>query len=670
MKKFSQSKYRKTMYLLIVITIAFSAIIATKIYVIVETQSEGFRLLKEQQSKIIISNEMPRGEIYDVNGKILADNKQNEMLMYIYPGKIFDEESKWKVAREIANILDVTNIEVTELDLQNMWINSKDAEDIYKKLTTIEYEQYTSGNLTLDQVHEIARSRITEDEINELYATDNEEVVNLKLKMDTASTSTSVIIKENLTQDEQYAIQSISKQIGGFYITTNWERTYPQKETMSSIVGRVGSIPEESWSHYSSLGYAQNEEVGVSYIELELEPLLRGTPSRQELVFDESGNIIEMKEVSTGKMGYDVKLTFDLEFQKQLDALVRDKLKNANQGQYLDRMFAAATEPETGKIKAMSGYIKADGELYEYSAGNFLSSMEVGSSVKPAVLLMGLESGKWSLGRIVFDTPWYIKGTPKKASYANFGNIDERRAIAVSSNVYFWDIVLAMADLTYVQDEGLDVTRNDFEVVRKYYQEFGLGTSTGIDFENESTGYKGNLADAGLYLDLAIGQYDTYTNLQLNQYAATMANGGSRMKMQYVDSIHEPAGFGELGRLVKETDTVLLNHLSMSQTDIDYVRSLLLGPVNDSGGTAAVLQGTDYNPTAKTGTAETFYNDNGNVVPTQNSSYIGFAPYDNPEIAVSVSIPYYVETYVAGNFNATQIARQVYDIYFNNIRNQ
>ena len=103
----------------------------------------------------------------------------------------------------------------------------------------------------------------------------------------------------------------------------------------------------------------------------------------------------------------------------------------------------------------------------------------------------------------------------------------------MSSNVYMFKTAMNIAGVQYVRGGTLDIPQKAFDTMRYYFGQFGLG-KTGIDLPNESAGQMGKSSQPGFLLDLSIGQYDTYTPLQLAQYISTIANGGYRMQPQVV----------------------------------------------------------------------------------------------------------------------------------------
>lgn len=122
----------------------------------------------------------------------------------------------------------------------------------------------------------------------------------------------------------------------------------------------------------------------------------------------------------------------------------------------------------------------------------------------------------------------------------DFGDLDDLRALQVSSNIYMFNTALKIAGVDYVRNSSLDIKQEYFDKMRYYFRQFGLGVPTGIDLPNETAGQIGRKDNQpGFLLDFSIGQYDTYTPLQLAQYMSTIANGGYRMKPQIVQEIRE-----------------------------------------------------------------------------------------------------------------------------------
>lgn len=652
-------------FLYVILAIA-GLLLVSKFALVGIFQKSGFQALFAAQNNIIISEEMPRGEIFDRNGKLLAGNKSEKDLMYIQPKEPYQmsdayKDEMWRVATRISEIVNIEYNKdlVKPIDVKNMWINYVGTNEALSLLSDSEYQKFESGEISLDKAYELIRAKLTRKDFKPLTDIYSDQAIYVYTLMNSSTTTNSVVVENDITLNEQYAVEKEFGSLGGFYVTTDWSRTYPQGDTLRTFIGSLGLIEEEDINHYLSMGYSYNEEVGRSNVEKEMEETLHGKSSRKKLEFDDDGNIINYDVLNEGHGGNDIVLTIDLDLQKEADKAVKEQTKSV--GSNNESVFAVVTNPQTGDLLATSGVLKDDnGKYREYSAGTFLNAYEAGSAVKPALLATALAEGKWDLSTIVNDQPLHIKGTPEKSSYRNYGPVDVKQAMGHSSNVYFWYVALAIAGETYVENQGLDIPKSAFDTVRRGLAEFGLGRNTGISMENESIGYTGSGYEPGFYLDLAIGQYDTYTTMQMNQYMSTIANG-SRMKINYITSINEPGPINSPGKVISSFEPKKLNSLSISNTDLNNIRDYLKEPTK-SYGTAHMFSNSKYNPRAKTGTAESFYyNQKTHSLSEEiNSSFIGYAPADNPEIAVSAMVPY------QGNASegAATICKKIMDYYF------
>lgn len=665
---------KKLKYVRILIIVCTLALLYKYLLVTVY-QQEGFENLSQYQTTVEVKQSLPRGEIYDSQGTLMAGNKLTSDLMYIEPN-IMDEEQKYETASKIADIADVDSSNLTDNDLKDLWLSGSTGDTSNFLIAADKMNSKESATLSnLDdgdpKIDEMYRAKVTKEDTDALIKKYGEETLMIRVMMNQATTKQPATIKSDISLDEKYAIEQATGTLGGFYVADDWERTYPQKETLSSFIGGIGQIPEEDRNLYESQGYDMNEKVGTSYLEKQLEPVLHSTPQTYECFFDQDGNLQNMKVKDDGVQGNDVLLTMDLKFQKKVDSIVKEQLQQ-NTYKYNTASYAMVSDPNNGNILAISSQNEKDGKYYENSIGNFTSSYPVGSVVKPAVLLMGYDLGVWDYNQYVYDAPMYIKGTPTKASYHDYGSVNEVKALAVSSNVYFYQLLLKIAGVKYEPYKPLDVKAKYFNVVRKEFEQFGLGVSTGIDMENETMGVRGSEKSPGKYMDLANGQYDTYTNLQVNQYLSTIANGGTRYKVNYIKSINSAGAIGKPGNVVYEQKPVILNHISMPESDVDHMKLGMQACYEQPYGTGHTggFMGLPVSAACKTGTSEDFVYDADaeQVYSVNNASFLGYAPQKNPEIAVSLLLPSYV---YGGDFtqsNGAPYAKEIVDYYFEEMK--
>lgn len=633
MKSFLSNKY--FVILKVALVLIFLILIA-KFLIITIYYSEGFSTMAKYQTKVILANPMPRGEIFDRNGKLIVGNKQTKNLVYLNNNAMSDEE-EWNLAEELNSNLDlnVVSKNINEIDYQDLVIR-EEGEEIQSRI------DYESGVTTQEEIDEMLRAAVKTEDIEKIKKEHGDKVVDTKIKISASSTSSPQTLAEDLSKDDQYYVTSNVGKIGGAFIIDNWERDYPYKRTMRSTLGDVGPIPEEKISEYKARGYSAQDSVGTGYIEKNLESTLKSEYQQYQIYFDDEGNISDYTLINSGKEGMDIKLTVDVELQRDVENILKKYLKNDSYP-YFRNAFSSIIDPKTGEVLVLGGIQENGDEYYDLSIGQFTTAYEVGSIVKPGVLLMGYDEG-WKKNKVIVDAPFDMGGV-SKGSYLDFGAINEYRAIQVSSNVYFYDILLNMAGIDYTNSSTFPATvsEGNFRKVRNNFQEMGLGSSTGISFSEEITGVTNSSRNLGLYMDLANGQYDTYTPLQATQFMGTLANGENRMKLNYLKSVHEPGDPNKLGATTYSSTPEIINKLNFKKEDIKHVQDTLAMPAQ--GGTTAAAADPRYSIGSKSGTSESFFYEKGmkEVVKTDNSSFMAYAPYKDPQIAVSVLFPYWTK---------------------------
>lgn len=661
-----------TLKIMKILVVLLAIITIGKLIIVSYVYHDGFSDMAYYQSSVTIPLELPRGEIFDTNGVLLAGNTSTYTLRYVNSGLI-DETTEDELAIKIADLIDLSYYEVYDVEIKDMYIQRDDNfTTIIDNMSDKDYANYEKLDEEGDVAaqNEILRSYVSDSVVKSIRKTYGDEALYIRLKMDSATQKDPVIIDSDLSVDEVYSIEQQANQIGGFYVASSWTREYPLDETLSGFLGTVGAMEAEDQDYYESIGYSQNEIVGTSYAEEALEPILHSSPATMELYFDENGNIINSSVIDEGKQGSDVILTIDTALQKAADESIKEELAN-NSYAYNTSSCTAGVDPDTGFLLFSSGIMEGaeEGEYYDYSTCSFTFASEIGSIAKPASLLLLLTEDAIEQGEVIYDAPMSLQGSPEKASWQNMGYITDKDAIARSSNVYFYKGFIKLAGQEYVEDGPLDVSEENFNLVRKTFSQFGLGVSTGIDMSYENTGLQGSDYLPGFYLDLANGQYDTYTTLQAAQYVATLSNGGTRYKIQYVKSINQPGEFNQPGSIVYETEPVELNTLDMSQDDLNYVKDAMHGVTTRADGTMYLLNPleAEYDTTigSKSGTAENFYydSDTSELMPTTNCSALAFEPLDDPDIAMSVLSPYCAENNDEYNHMNKNITYTILDYY-------
>jgi len=666
--------------------ILFSAIIFQlgKVQIV---DGETYKNQVEKNENATTSIPVPRGKIYDREGKQVVDNRALRTITYTRLKGVSSEDIL-KTAKDIANILEISEEEInklTEVDKKDFWmqLNKKHAK---AKITKQEEEKFREKGIEgkeLDKrIEELRRKRITEEELGELTPQDLQVLV-IKSKMSSGYQMTPQVIKKDVTEQEYTRISENLAKFPGIDATVDWERNYVNGDLFRSVLGNITSaeegLPKEHLDSYLVRGYNRNDRVGKSYIEQRYEDVLHGTKEEVKNNIDKAGNVVQTETVSKGKSGNNLTLTIDMELQKKVEESIEKNLKAFKSSEPLmDRAFVVMMDPKTGQLLSMAGkrFVEKDGkvEVEDFALGNMVTSYELGSAVKGATLLTGYQTGAIQPGTQFYDAPMKFKGTRVKKSWnvSGFGNINDLRALQVSSNVYMFHTALQIAGVNYVPNSSLDIKQAAFDTMRYYFKQFGLGVPTGINLPNEITGQtRQKDSQPGFLLDFSIGQYDTYTPLQLAQYISTIANDGYRMQPQIVQEIREQTTKKEeIGKVVQSIEPVVLNRVDVKSEYIDRVKEGFRWVFQEGDGTGVkYFQKAPYKPAGKTGTAQTVYggdskigrNEKGERIECYNLTLVGYAPYDNPEIAFSVVVPWVHND--KGGINSL-IGKDILDIYF------
>jgi cell division protein FtsI/penicillin-binding protein 2 len=293
-----------------------------------------------------------------------------------------------------------------------------------------------------------------------------------------------------------------------------------------------------------------------------------------------------------------------------------------------------------------------------------MDAMPVGSVVKGASMSGGYHYGAIKIGEYIYDDCIKIYSKPEKCSHMKLGKINDIDALAYSSNVYQFKTAMKLANFEYRYNKKFNVDSNLFSLYRDMFNEYGLGVKTGIDLPFESIGMVGKETSSDLLLNYTIGQYDTYTVLQLSQYITTIANNGKRLVPHLLKGYYDGDNF-------IENKVVVLNELSL---DSKYLSRIKKGfeAVMDYG-LGNNYMGKISKPSGKTGTSQTFIDvdkDGISEVATLTNTFVGYAPYDNPKMSIVVVSPniVYVDGYTSSRSHANRritrrISQKFFEIY-------
>ena len=645
----------KRIYALEVLLIGCMLIILINLFNIqVLKESYYENKVREMTETKVYSSTAPRGRIYDRNGILLVDNKPVKVIYYLKEVGISTKE-ELKIADKLSKILEVDYSKITTNMLKEYYLKVNSNLDL---ITDEEYKKYKDRRLSKDDLHNLKLERIKEDDINSL----NKETAYIYYLMNNGYSYTEKIIKDENVSNEEYAI--IAENVGilkGVNIRLDWERVYPYGITLRGILGNVGKITDGYKDYYISNGYKIDDRVGISYLEYEYDKYLKG--EKNEYIRSSDGTYKLVKE---GKKGNDIYLNIDIKLQEEIENIIVNNIKKAKyepNTNFLNRTYVILTDVKTGGIIALAGKKVINNSVYDISTENINMSYTVGSVVKGASHIVGYNTNALKIGEVRNDECIKIKGTPKKCSFMYLGYLNDLTALKKSSNTFQFHTAIKVGGSSYFYNMGLTIKDSAFNLYRDTFKEFGLGVKTEIDLPNEMLGLIGTKKDAGLLLDYSIGQYDTYTPIQLSQYITTIANNGVRIKPYILDKV-----VNNSGEVMYDSRRLELNKVT---TEEKYLNRIKEGfkMVLEYGGTGSGYINLNYKPAGKTGTSQTFIDTNNDGLidkETISTTFVGYFPYDDPKISITVISPD-VSTYTNTeyiSFITKRIVTEVADAYF------
>ncbi|KPG69414.1 peptidoglycan D,D-transpeptidase FtsI family protein [Enterococcus sp. RIT-PI-f] len=667
-------------FLFFIIFALFVALIVQLGYLQI-VNGENIEKQLKASSVVEVKGSSPRGMIYDASGKALVENQANAAITFTRGNKMTAQDLL-DTAQKLSELIEVpVDKNLSERDLKDFWLANEDnLEAATDRLSDEEKELSTSEQYTATV------AKVTEEEID--FSDAELETATIFKRMNSAQSLSTVFIKTADVSDEELAIVAENMvDLPGISTGTDWTRKIVEGSSLASLIGTVTSeeqgIPEESLDEFLAKGYARNDRVGRSYLEQQYEEVLQGTKSISEITLDNNNNIESQKETYAGAKGDNLVLTLDAAFQKEVDQILQDNFQDlidSGAAEYSPGVYAVALNPKTGGVLAMSGYQHEtqSNDLQENAIGTFINAFVPGSVVKGGTLAAGWENGVLSGNEVLYDQPIRI-GSDVKASIFNPSGTNNRnlsavQALEVSSNSYMMQVALRLMGIEY--QSGISIPTVDrqgdaYNKLRTAFASFGMGTETGIDLPGEATGISTSVenmdtvSDGGKILDLAFGQFDTYTTLQLAQYAATVANGGQRLQPHIVSGVYGNDETGDLGTLKSAIEPTVLNEVGISDAQMDLIQQGFYEAVHgtDAWATATGLASAKMDVSAKTGTAETpIVDSNGKTISLVNLNIVAYGPSDDADIAIAIVMPQ-LKSGTTSHPNV-KIAKEIMDAYY------
>ena len=626
----------------IVVIICLFSILGFKLYsVMVLQEKEHTSKLLELTSNKVTLNSSPRGRIYDRNYNIIVDNKAINTIVYKKDKNVSTEEML-ELAYKVSPYLE---LDYNKLSLRNKkeFFLAKYPDICNKKITSKERTLVKERKLTNQDIEELKIERITQEELDE-FSKDDIKAAYLFYLMNRGYAYEEKTIKSPASDKEFAYISENNDKLTGFNTRIDWERIYPYGDTLKSILGTVSTssqgIPKEEKEYYLELGYSLNERVGLSYLEKQYEEYLRGEKAVYEVISSH-----ELKLVDEGSRGNDIVLSIDIKLQREIEKIIEEQMRRAKtepNTEYYDHSSVIIQDPNTGEILAMASKKIVNGKIIDNITNILISPITPGSVVKGASMLVGYKTGAIKIGEHLIDECVKIIGAPEKCSYVTLGDIDDIVAMAKSSNVYQFKTAIRVNGQEYFRGMRMNFNQKAFDTYRQMYHSFGLGVKTEIDLPVESSGYTSTDKNAGNLLDFVMGQYETYTPIQLSQYVSTIANGGERLAPRLLKEVHKATTTSEIGELLFKVDKKILNKIDVKDKYMNRVKEGFYAVMHMDGGYGRGYIDDKLDAAGKTGTSQSFIDtDNDGVIDTETitSSFVGYLPANNPKISIIVSSP-------------------------------
>ena len=625
---------------LIIILILFFIVVGKLINVMIIDKGKYTKELDNLTYSRVLGTSSPRGRIYDRNYNIIVDNKSLKTITY-QKVKGTSNLEMIEVAKKVVNHLNLDYHKLTKRSKKEYYyvVNKKYCDSL---VTQKEKDKVSQKKMTQNELYELKLERIPDQKLE--FTEEENKIAYLYYLMNKGYTYEEKIIKSDATNEEFAYISENNIELTGFKTKLDWERVYPYGDVFKTMLGKVSSstqgIPAEEKEYYLEKGYSLNDRVGISYIEKQYEEYLHGEKAIYEVV-----NTYETKLIEEGSRGKDIVLSIDINLQREVERILAEHIintKNEPNTEFYDHSSVIIQDPNTGEILAMSGKKIVNGTIIDDTTSLLTSPITPGSVVKGASMLVGYNTGAIHIGERLLDECVKVAGVAEKCSFRTLGVIDDITALAKSSNVYQFKIALRVNGQEYYRNMKMNFNQGAFDVYRKMYHSFGLGVKTEIDLPVESLGYTSKDRAAGNLLDFVMGQYETYTPIQLSQYISTIANGGERLQPHLLKEVRSSSSNDEIGQLEFKVEKKVLNTIDTKPEYMNRVKEGFIAVLNSPGGYGVGYMNQNMKPAGKTGTSQSFIDTDGNgVIDTETitSSFIGYAPYDNPKMSIVVTSP-------------------------------
>ena len=654
-KELNIQKWRQNLVVLFVLLIASVFLIRLMTMQIVE--GESYRSYLTEGYSVTKTVEASRGDIVDRYGRFFATNRVRYDITFDKNNIVKNSENS--VILELAAILEENGEE---------WIDNLPL----TKEAPFEYEGTQTAQARLRKHLGLADFASASDVVfrlkekyglEEMSDEDFRKVAGVRYEMDRVGYNyvTPYTFAKDVSETTINIISEHSYYFQGIEITESYEREYPNGDVAPHVIGITGIIYEEEYAELDKSVYGMNDIIGKSGLESAYESVLKGKDGKVKITYDANGEIISEEVIEEAVPGATVVSTIDMDLQRVTYSALEKQIHNLRNtaqpgmGKESEGGVAVVIKVGTGEILAAANYPSYDLSTYYEDYAELLATdytplfnraaegtYAPGSTFKPVVATAALQLGNIKAATTVNCEHVYTYFTDYQPTcLGHHGRINVRHALGYSCNIFFYEIGRIM---------GIDN-------IRQYAYYYGLGEPTGIEIK-ERIGQVSNpdwALDKGInwyhgdVLQASIGQgYSLFSPIQMANYVATIANRGVRVNAHFVKSINSH----DFSEVLYETPIEVLSDMQMTDYTYETVLSGMLQSSQDSSG--FVWNNFDIKVASKTGTPQT-------TTKTVNSTFICFAPADDPEIAIAVIIEKGWQGYTAA-----PVARDIIEYYFGN----
>ena len=657
------AKLRKTApyWVSILVLLAVFAVFVVRLFVWQVKDGDEYLAEATATSLATVKIDAARGEILDRDGNALVTNETTYKIVFRKP--YMTDETANRTIHTLVELLrkrkekwiDELPIQLNKKGEYEFKKDSDEAVAYLKGKTFLNVNSYTSAELCVKQLAQLYDVKTEDYKPAELLRLLS---VRYNMTLETFSTTMPYTFAENVSKDTISIVQENAGSLPGVTIAVTTARAYENGTLAPHLLGSIGKLTKEEYDTLSERGYAYDDVVGKSGIESAFESRLRGDNGTQAIEMRSDGTVASSRITKEPTQGNTVYTTLDSNLQKVAMASLERNVRaaagstdcRAGAAVVLKvsdfSVLAAATCPtyDIGKLTEEDDYYSKLSENKTQPLFNraLNGAFTPGSVYKPCVAAAALQEGVLTEGSRITCNHVYEYYAPSymPTCMGYHGSINVTSALCHSCNVFFYDT-------------GRRLGINNMNL---YSRSFGLGTATGIEI-GESEGILASPAERaasggtwqpGDVIQAAIGQSDNaFTPLQLATYCATIANDGVRLKTHLVDKITDYTR----ETVLEETKAEIMEEVPVSEENLRIVQDGMR-QVCTSGTASGTFGRYGIAVAGKTGTAE-------NPGHSDNTLFIGYAPYDNPQIAVAVVLEYGS----AGEYSLN-VAKDIFDAYF------